>query len=532
MANRKRIYGFGFPALFFLILCVALAIRYAYFLWIAPELGQDACGYALLGKEILKGKLYLEDYWKGGRLFLQPLYPAFIGLFYFLTGDIELSAFLPSLIFGCLFLVPVYLLSKNMFGRDVAWVSLGIALVLQGMVHFSVLALTAMQYGFFRILSIYIGWMVITTHRSFWAFLCGVVFALSYLTREFGLINPFYMITLLFFFGIFFKRRPLKVLLSKATIILVGFFVIAFPYHLYLKAQSGQWTPQKLRNLTSVMGVRYDLDAYERLKGALDPDGKDFALSMKGGGERSGESLSQFIHRYRTNLIAVFTEQLPHIFSPWILLLALLGVVLGMREGGTTYPFLYLSVWLLPPLLIYPALVVWPRYFAPLNAILLIMAARGAEKTAVWLANRLRFTGRGVLLTVVSIVVLVLSVETTRIGSRWIRVMPNNRMAKEMGLWIRENQSPRPSIMSRKPFISFYAEGNWILTPYASIEEVLDFARLKRIDLLALDSRYVMIARPFLIPLMNFSMPHKGLRYIHHIYDPGKRIMVVYGVLN
>jgi hypothetical protein len=281
------------------------------------------------------------------------------------------------------------------------------------------------------------------------------------------------------------------------------------------------------------MVVRYDLDAFERLDGALDPDRKGFVLSMKGEGKRTRESISEFSHRYWTNLITTFTEHLRHVFSGWILLLALLGVILGLRGGETLYPYLYLSLWLLPPLLLYPAFVVWPRYFAPLNAILLIMAARGAERIAVWLGDRLRVTGKRVLLVVVSIVVLALSVETVRIGSRWIQVMPNNRIAKEMGLWIRENMSPQPSIMSRKPFISFYAEGNWILTPYASIEEVLDFARFKGIDLLALDSRYVMIARPFLIPLLDFTRPRKDLQYVHHIYDPpGRRIIVVYRVLN
>ncbi len=321
-------------------------------------------------------------------------------------------------------------------------------------------------------------------------------------------------------------------LLLQGAILVGSFFFFAFPYHIYVKAHSGHWTRQTAKRMTAVMGVRYDLDAFERLNGALDPDRKGFVLSMKGGGKRTRESLSEFLHRYRTNLINTFTKHLPHVFSPWILLLAMLGVVLGVRGDRSPYLYLYLSLWLLPPLLLYPAFVVWPRYFAPLNAILLILAARGTERTAAWLGDHLNVKGKGVLLVVIFIVVSALSVETIRTGHRWIQVMPNNRIAKEMGLWIKENQSPRPSIMSRKPFISFYAEGNWILTPYARIEDILDFARFKGIDLLALDSRYVMIARPFLIPLLDFTKPHKGLQYVHNIYDPGRRIIVLYRVVN
>jgi 4-amino-4-deoxy-L-arabinose transferase-like glycosyltransferase len=532
LANRNRIDRLRFPARLLLILCVAFAIRYAYFLWISPELSRDGCDYALLGKELLRGKPYLEDYLKGERFFVHPLYPAFIGFFYSITGNLEFSAFLPSLVFGSLILIPVYLLSKRMFGTDVAGISLGMGLVLQGMVHFSVLALSGMLYGFFRILSIYLGWLVITTPRVLWAFLCGMAFGLSYLTREFGLINPFYMIGLLFFFGIFFKGRPIKRIIYQGIVVLGGFFFIAFPFHLFLKVQGGQWTTQNIRFVTSVLGVRYELDAFERLNGALDSDRKGFALSMKEADKNTKESLSEFSHRYVRNVITTFTEQLPHVFSPWILLLVLVGVVFGVRGKETPYPYLYLSIWLLPPLLLYPALIVWPRYFAPLNAILLIIASKGAETVACWVANLLRIKKKRAILIVVTIVILALSVETVKTGIRWIRVMPNNRMAKEMGLWIKENHSPRPSIMSRKPFISFYAEGSWILTPYADIEDVLSFARFKGTDLLALDSRYVMVARPLLIPLMEFMRPHKGLEYVHHIYDPGKRIIVLFRVLH
>jgi hypothetical protein len=65
------------------------------------------------------------------------------------------------------------------------------------------------------------------------------------------------------------------------------------------------------------------------------------------------------------------------------------------------------------------------------------------------------------------------------------------REHKEMGLWMAENLPPGQDIMSRKPYVAFYARGNHTQLPDKEIEEILQIARAGGIDYLVIDERSI-----------------------------------------
>ena len=69
--------------------------------------------------------------------------------------------------------------------------------------------------------------------------------------------------------------------------------------------------------------------------------------------------------------------------------------------------------------------------------------------------------------------------------------------------------------MARKPQISFYANGHYVVLPFASYSDIIQFAKNKGATLLAVDERYITSTRPELSHLLSENDNINGLNLIY-----------------
>ena len=86
----------------------------------------------------------------------------------------------------------------------------------------------------------------------------------------------------------------------------------------------------------------------------------------------------------------------------------------------------------------------------------------------------------------------------------------------------------RPIVMSRKPWVAYYAEGLILELPDGTLDEILERARVRHADILAVDERWAAAQRPALVPLLDPSHAPAPLRALRTIESP--RGLVLYDV--
>jgi len=72
-----------------------------------------------------------------------------------------------------------------------------------------------------------------------------------------------------------------------------------------------------------------------------------------------------------------------------------------------------------------------------------------------------------------------------------------------MGLWIRQNLGEGLTVMSLKPMTAFYARGEHVYIPWAEYPAMIDYARRKAVDVIAIDEKAFREKRPILQNLLN-----------------------------
>ncbi len=94
------------------------------------------------------------------------------------------------------------------------------------------------------------------------------------------------------------------------------------------------------------------------------------------------------------------------------------------------------------------------------------------------------------------------------------------------GEWIRENFDGRPVIASRKPEVSFYAEGYFEPLSKVGPDEIVNWMKDNGVTHLVLDARMTPRANPELMPLFQGRYIPEGLRVVFSDSITGSKIVV------
>jgi 4-amino-4-deoxy-L-arabinose transferase-like glycosyltransferase len=465
-----------------------------------------------------------------------PAYPLLSGAFYLLTRNLELASDICYLLFGVLLLIPVYLLAKEMYRREVGYISVALLAIYPAVATAPLFwgTLTEPPYYFFVYTGLLMTLLAMRRERASFYALAGVCFGLAYLTRPEAIA---YLaigggILALVKFGE--KRLFERATLVGLSLYVAGFLLFFVPYAYYVYRETGSWMVSEKAGVTFVtcLGLSEgDTGAFDSATWGLDSTGLEVFFFSR---ESYDVSMIDVIRAYPAEFVQLLVRNVrrfvgsllsTRLFSFYLLpLMGLAFFKTAWSKARVKGELLLLAS--LTPVGVFLLFFVQDRYIATLLPILVIWLGLGVYELGVWLkgtmenllGDRLLKLGnlRKALLAIPTVaLVLFFVVLQPRTIQQYTNIGSFRPEHKTVGLWLRDN-APRDSVvMSRYPAIAFYADTRWEPTPNAEYAQILDYARFNQVDYFVLDEGETHDLRPQLAFLLDEDTVPPEIELIH-----------------
>lgn len=343
--------------------------------------------------------------------------------------------------------------------------------------------MTEGTYIFLFITAIALGWKSLTTNSPYFALLTGLVSALAYLTRPEGICLP---VLATFWSGIHLLKsiptlKRLQILRNVGYLWMV-FFILAFPYLLFIRGETGKWS---LSKKASVQGITKHIE--QPVNGSSEESGSSNNLT------EAKEGVDKIFGRYGKYLGAIIfiLITLVRTYHPLLFILLIVGFVMMVRSRQSvslTALFYILSYFLVyfPPL--YLSLLInrtlSSRYLLPGVVLTLFWSGIGFVTVAEKLTKVTHpKEGHSWRVTLVSGLVLCLILLTPVLGKAQRYEQLGQKMA---GQWIKTQGIKKPIIVSNKEKVAYYAEGMLVPMSWGAYTGVINFCRISHADFLVL----------------------------------------------
>jgi len=500
---------------FILVLVVAFILR-LFLSFFETEVGVDSIHYILMGDNIAHGSSFDTFNTTGGHWLLPPAFPLLIAFFRLIGFGLEWSGHLASVTAGTFLLLPLYFLTRRLYGDSVAWIAIIIASFFPILVDYSTVILTENLFAAFVLL------MLLSVVKAYSkkgkkidAFWSGFSLSLAFLTKTFGLfLLPFLLISFLCGRGGNSKNKGIHLL----GIALLGFLILAVPYWIGLRAYTGQWVidGKGMGQASRIYATSLEDEHIDpRYTGELTSDGSDFLINENPLGTRPSDLsvfsfTGNYLKKYVQKLIRIyqdfpFTPTYPNNVCLLYLLPAIL-LGLGIFSGPGTWLVRhrdrFMFYWLIPFVFGLPLVFVEVRYFIPVIPLLIPFMAVGVEVMAEWMVTR--FSGvRGIFVRpvagpgvtiILALFIILATPKLTYKVTNWGDPMVSYNPRKAAAHWLVSNGYHPERIMEYGHSVSFYSGAQSILIPDGDLDDVISIARTYDVDLLSLDEFYVLRA--------------------------------------
>jgi 4-amino-4-deoxy-L-arabinose transferase-like glycosyltransferase len=518
----------------------ALAIR-LYFLQFLKVISADGVGYVTTARALVNGDSL------GGMTVYGAIYPPLVAGAGLVVGDMELGGRLVSVFMGSLLVVPLYLVSMELFNKKVGALACVLVLAWPSLRSWSCEVMTQATYITLMLSGLYLTCVALRERSLKFSFAGGVLLALSYLTR------PEALITFAALAGALLVGARLTGVAWKPACLLVlagclGFAIPLLPYIFLIHNITGKW--QLAGKTASTLA-----DALSEYLGRPD---------MKNEAGFQGIGVAEVIRRYPDFLWSNFQKNLTKTVQTMLPLYCWALAALGCLSYGWSREKIAQQALLLatfaPLLVIMIFFFVGPEYLQPYLPVLFLWVAAGL----LWLEG-----------TLLRLTALDTSPKWSKVGSLmpvsaclafWIALsllvsqIPANANEpyhysqdggrydqKRIGLMLKNILPPHSKIMTRWGRISFYAEMEQVMIPQASLQEVLQSAAKGKVRYLVVDGMLAGM-RPQLEVLFGplFSgeerveylekgagyRPVPGLRLLYLHKDPSSIGLAVYEIVS
>lgn len=508
--------------------------------------------YLWLGRNWLSGRGYTFTGYSD--VHHTPMYPLLSGLFYLLTRQftpspavgMELASDICYVLFGVLLVIPVFLLAKEMYRREVGYVS---AFLLAIYPAISILplfwgTLTEPPYYFFVYSGLLMTFLAMRRERIWAYFMAGVCFGLAYLTRPEAVAYVAVGGLVLLLVKLFERRLFTRQMLIRLTLYGVGFLLLFLPYAYYVAQETGSWMISEKAGVTFVTCIGLsegDTKAFDQATWGLDSTGKEVFFFSR---ESYHVSMFDVIRTYPSEFLQLVIRNVRRFVSSLLSLrlfpvyfLPLIGLAFFKRpwdKPRAKGELLLLAS--LVPVGVFLFFFIQDRYIATLLPTLVIWLALGAYELGLWLSqtvanllagHALRRRWLTVLIAVPTVVLLLFfALLLPRLVTYYTVTGSFRPEHKTVGLWLKGNIPQGSVVMSRYPAIAFYADAYWEPTPNAEYKQVLAYARANHVDYFVLDELETRELRPQLAFLLNeYAIPAE-LQLIYVDRSPGGKLVV------
>lgn len=472
----------------------------------SAEIEVDGSFYAALAQQILNGESCFQHFWP-------PFFSVLTAGMSFLAHDLETAGRLVSLIFGTAFLPLIYLITSRIFSPGAGLVAICLAAFEPNLCRYSSAVLSEAAYLYFFWMAIALSGLLFQKKNVLLALACGLCWGLAYLTRQEG--SLFFLITFFILSGMLFFK---KINAGKGILLLLvfaaSFLALSYPYLNYLKETTGKWTLTDKTVVNLWLGkesVGPDwIERREKSVTGLAPDGKRIAhLHIPTDPELKKlykPTAEETAKTYLYNVALFFKYGSREWLPPLLILFFGMGFYVYIPKNKKELKFVWFYPFLIP-FFLFPLFYFQVRYFLPLIPAIIILSSLGIyyfsqkfnyRKTALFIV---------VFLCAASFIPYVVFEAKAR--------QEQGDMTKKVGEWIRENFPEKTVIMARRPQSAFYAGKKYIHLPYGSLNEILEYAKHKKVELIMLQQNHIDSIRPRLRFLFESSEPSPDLRLVH-----------------
>jgi len=487
-------------AIMLLLFAVAMIVR----LWFLPTyqvISADGIGYVSVAKELMRGSV---SFWSANH---PPIYPALIAFTGLFVPDMELAGRLVSIFMGSLLAIPLYLVGRDLFSREVGIIAALVAAVWPPLRSWSCEVMSQATYLTLLLAGFYLFLLMVRLKRPVFGFLSGVLMGLAYLTRPEVLM----VYAAMLFFEIVRlclevegrSRHRFGALLSG----LAGFLVLLIPYLLILKVITGSW------QLTGKSGPAL-ADALSRY--LEHPDLKrELGFQSLGYLDVIKRYPDFVVQNARYNLAKTWD-----IFAPkWLWIAAFVGFVFAGKSKESVWERLFLCSLFAPLLVLITFFFVGPEYLQFYLPPFFLWGAHGLVMGLSYGSTLLGREPRQAPYQMTSVSYAALSLTAVFIMFSLVSQMPKNSSKpyhfsddgarydqKRLGLLLKEQLPSGSKIMSRSGRIMFYSGLPGVDMPQAPLNEILSEACRASVRFLIVEGHLISI-RPQLgvlfAPLFN-----------------------------
>jgi Dolichyl-phosphate-mannose-protein mannosyltransferase len=523
---------------FALMVLAALLVGFA--LRVAIALTDDApatdeTAYLRSGMSLVEGDGFQRD--GEPELHFPPFVPFLLGLAGQVTSDPHTGTVVLTCLSSTAVIIPLALLGRRIGGTGAGIATAWVAALGPGL-STTVVNRGAGSEAEYTLLVVGALWLVVSAidhegrARAWHVFGAGALVGLAYLTRPEGL---FMAVPLGIAVLVLAARRPgqpsrlrrldaggLRAGAPLLAVFLLPVVVCIVPYAMYLHDNTGKWQLSAKTQDASIEAwdavARADRERRDSVLYALDETGLHFAAGRSSLVTLAREDPAGYLGIVRTNageLAAAIANPVTGQRLSWLLLplplwgLAVFGAWRHRRSGVVR---LLLAVGALP---VATALVffVQPRYL--IVAVALATPLVGAGIAALSVAWR-----RPVMLAAVALLALS-SVQAFRSEATGWWHPSDHSDQREAGEWIAANTRPGDRVMTRSMVVEYYVERPTMAIPYASLDEILRYARHYGARYLVVDWYTAVRLRPQLAPLRTTDQV-PGLRLAHEVRAEGR----------
>jgi len=430
---------------------------------------------------------------------------------------------------GALTVLPVYWLTRKLFGPLAAALSSLILVLAPEFLYYSGAVLTESTATFFVVLALCFLWHCTCLeggHSPINFLVLGVVLGLSFLTRHAAI--GFLGLSAVWIAAQRFSRAHsagvLKALMSgmlPLALVLAGFLGAVGPQVVYLHSETGLWTlTGNLLEDTSRSWEKAGSDLRFTKTGesrsALNREGKSYVFETLEKRNNPVSSLvSVMVHEPFPYFKAYIktaagglirdTRDIP--YPPVILIFALTGVFF-MAARRKIRELLFL-IWIFCGFYLFLALFhnLRDRYMFPVLPVLILLAGAGASFLLDRLSRRIGEVRAGVSLPAMGAMFLtVILFAFLYPASR--KLVSEVNSSYDMGYYramhkeLSSRIDPGSRMFDRMPHRAFFSGAGRALVPYDSIERVVEFGRLRGVRYWIVSWDYVPRLRPMFAPLL------------------------------
>ena len=457
-----------------------------------------------------------------------PGYPLLIALTKKLLPsdrDWEYAARLTSVVFGALVILPLFFLTREVFGGLAAGCSVALAAVYPALVLHSIKAMSEVTYACCFTCAALCAYLAGRLGKvSLWA-VSGALFGYAFLVRPEALV--FLGILPLLAFSVFFTPlRTYPKRLAAALLFGLLFVSIALPYWVHLRKATGRWMlsmkGRHALSYTMTTGARNILlarDAY-LAKHTEQP-------SLIGTIRKHPLLVTR---AFVVNLHATHKHIMPVLFPALALALFALGLTYPRAGRESLRAELYLAglmVGFLPIFLFEVA----PRVFMPGTVLGIIYMGRGVTIVGAWLHAGLRkcripLSHRNGTVAAALACMMPLVPFTLRPFLR------PDEMAiyRQVGEWMKANLPAPLRVCHRHNAVSFYAQADQVWPPLGSYKEIIGYCRKEKATHMIVDTRITQASRPTLRFLIYCEKPPPELTRVKVFEDALQTRVVVYRI--